>query len=201
MTPPTTNPVPTLGIIELTSIAKGLLVCDLMLKKAKVRLLRSGPVGCGKFMILVTGDEADLQEAVDLGREQAEPFLVSWTLIPNLHPQVLSALEGRKHPGNPTDAVGIIEGRALAALIQAGDRAVKTAAVLLFELTFDLDLGGKGYFTLGGSLADLDVAMDSAKAYLLSEDAFIHSEILARPHERVRVLVHERLESQCFSRG
>lgn len=51
MAPPTTHPAPTLGIIELSSIAKGLLVCDLMLKKAEVRLLRSGPVGCGQWVV------------------------------------------------------------------------------------------------------------------------------------------------------
>lgn len=200
MASPVTNPVPTLGIIELSSIAKGLLVSDLMLKKAEVRLLRAGPVGCGKFIIHVTGDEADLQEAVEEGRDKADPFLVSWTFIPNLHAQVLSALQGRKNPGTPTDALGIVEAQALAALVQAADRAVKTTAVRLQELTFDLDLGGKGYFTLTGDLAEVEAALASAEAFLQSENAFVQSEILARPHERIRKLVHEGLESLCFSR-
>lgn len=199
MASPTTNPVPTLGIIELSSIAKGLLVCDFMLKKAEVRLLRAGPVGCGKFMIYVTGDVADLQEAVEEGRDKAEPFLISWTFIPNLHAQVLLALQGRKHAGARTDALGIVEGQALAALVQAADRAVKTTAVRLQELTFDLDLGGKGYFTLTGDQAAVEAALAAAEAQLRSAGAFIQSELLARPHERVRKLVHEGLESQCFS--
>ena len=193
------NLVPTLGIIELSSIAKGLLVCDLMLKKAEVRLLRAGPVGCGKFMIHVTGDEADLLEAVEEGRDKAEPFLVHWTFIPNLHAQVLSALQGKRSTVVPTDALRIIEAQALAALIQAADRAVKTTAVRLLELTFDLDLGGKGYFILTGELAEVEAALATAEAFLRQEGAFIQREVLARPHERIQALVHEGLESLCFS--
>ena len=63
---PSSAPIPTLGVVELSSIPKGLLVCDLMLKKAQVRVLRAAPVGCGKFLITLTGDEGSLQEAVDL---------------------------------------------------------------------------------------------------------------------------------------
>lgn len=200
MASPTPKPVPTLGIIELSSIAKGLLVCDLMMKKADVRLLRAGPVGCGKFMIHVTGLEADLLEAVEEGREKAEPYLVSWTFIPNLHPDVFMALHGQRKRGILTDALGIIEAQALAALVQAADRALKTTAVQLLELTFDLDLGGKGYFTLTGDLADVEAALDTAEAQLRQEGAFIQREILARPHERIQGFVLEGLESLCCSR-
>jgi microcompartment protein CcmL/EutN len=198
---PIANPVPTLGIIELSSIAKGLMVCDLMLKKAEVRLLKAGPVGCGKFMILVTGDEADLLEAVEEGRGRAEPYLVSWTFIPNLHAQVLFALQGRRSDVAPTDALGIIEGQALAALVQAADRAVKTTAVRLLELTFAPDLGGKGYFTFTGELAEVEAALATAEALLRDEGTFIQSEILARPHERIQGFVHDGMESLCSSRG
>lgn len=200
MATPKTKPVPTLGIIELSSIAKGLMVTDLMLKKADVRLLRAGPVGSGKFLIQVTGKEADLQEAVEEGRDKADPCLVSWTFIPNLHAQVLSALQGKRSLKVPTDALGIVEAQALAALIQAADRAVKTTAVRLLELTFDLDMGGKGYFTLTGDLAEVEAAVATAESLLRKEGAFIQSEILARPHERIQTLVHEGLESLCFSR-
>ena len=78
---PNNQTVPTLGLIELSSIAKGLLVCDFMMKKAEVDLLRAGPVGCGKFMIHVTGPEADLLEAVEEGRDKAEAVLVSWPVL------------------------------------------------------------------------------------------------------------------------
>lgn len=152
-------------------------------------------------MILITGDEADLQEAVEEGRFQADPFLVSWTFLPNLHAQVFTALEGKKNPGSGTDALGIVEARALAAMIHASDRAVKATAVRLVELTFDLDLGGKGYFTLAGNLAELEVSIATAVTVLQAENAYIHSEILARPHARVRDLVLQGLEGPCSSRA
>jgi len=170
---PNNQPVPTLGLIELSSIAKGLLVCDFMMKKAEVDLLRAGPVGCGKFMIHVTGPEADLLEAVEEGRDKADTYLVSWTFIPNLHPQVLAALQGRRSSMTRTAALGIIEGRALAALVHAADLAVKTTAVDLLELTFDLDLGGKGFFTLAGDLAEVEAALFEAETELALGGGFV----------------------------
>ncbi len=198
MATPNPNLVPTLGILELSSIAKGLQVADLMLKKAEVRLLKAGPVGSGKFMIHLTGDEADLLEAVEEGHLHSDPFLVSWTYIPNLHPQVLAALQKEKGTELTTDAVGIVEGQALAALVQAADRAVKTTAVRLLELTYNLDLGGKGYFTFTGDLSEVEAALASAEELLREEAAFVNSEILARPHDIIQGLVLEGLESSCF---
>jgi microcompartment protein CcmL/EutN len=187
----------TLGIVELSSIAKGLAVCDRMLKKAQIEVLRAAPVGCGKFLILVTGPEADLQESVQEGEQSADDFLVGWTFIANLHPMVHAALQRRGGAPAEVDAIGIFESASLAALVRAADGAAKVASVRILELTFDLDLGGKGFVTLTGSLHDVEIALDHAERHLSREGAFVHREILARPHAAVGTMVQAGLERAC----
>lgn len=190
MTPkPASAPIPTLGVVELSSIPKGLLVCDLMLKKAQVRVLRAAPVGCGKFLITLTGDEGSLQEAVDEGRAAAGAHLVAFSYLPNVHPAVVRALAGTAPAEAILDAVGALEAHSLAGLIRAADLAAKTAAVRLLELTFDRDLGGKGYFTLTGTLSDVEAALEAAERLLAAEGQLLHREIIARPHEGMDAIV------------
>ncbi len=193
MTPkPSSAPIPTLGVVELSSIPKGLRICDLMLKKAPVRVLRAAPVGCGKFLVTLTGDEASLQEAVDEGRAAAEPYLVASIVLPNVHPAVVRALAGGTPAAGALDAVGALEAHSLASLIRAADLAVKTADVQLLELTFDRDLGGKGYFTLCGELAEVEAALEAAERLVQAEGHPVQREILARPHEGMDAILRGR---------
>jgi microcompartment protein CcmL/EutN len=186
---PPSDVIPTLGVVELSSIPKGLLVCDLMLKKAQVRVLRASPLGCGKFLITLTGDEGSLLEAVEEGRVAAGPHLVACTYLPNVHPQVVGALAGNPPARAILDAVGVLEAHSLATLIRAADVAVKTAAVSLLELTFDRDLGGKGYFTLTGLLSDVEASLESAERLAVSEGHPVLREIIPRPHEGMDAIV------------
>ena len=45
-----------IGLIELSSIAAGFLVCDAMLKSADVELVLSRTICSGKYMVMIRGD-------------------------------------------------------------------------------------------------------------------------------------------------
>lgn len=190
--------IPTLGVMELSSVARGLVVCDAMLKKAKVRMLRAAPVGSGKFIVIVTGDEADLEEAVNEGVWVGDSHLIGWTCIPNIHPQVIAALRRQPVAETALDAVGILESSSLVAAIRGADLAVKAAGVQLLELTFDLDLGGKAYFILTGELAEVNAALEAGERQLRSEHAFVNQELIARPHGEMGAIVRCGQEKPCF---
>jgi microcompartment protein CcmL/EutN len=192
--------IPTLGILELASIARGLVVSDAILKKASVRLLRAAPVGSGKFLVILTGPEGDLLEAVEEGRGAGDLHLVGWTCIPNIHPQVVRALARQAPPRISLDAVGVLESSSLAALVQAADASLKMAAVELLELTYDLDLGGKGFLTLSGPLAEVEAALETGRQTLENLGAHVLHEIIPRPHEGLREVLLEG-GSTCFWRG
>jgi microcompartment protein CcmL/EutN len=181
--------IPTLGVLELSSVARGLLVCDAVLKKAHIRVLRASPVGSGKFIVILTGGEADLQEAMDEGISIGDSFLLGHTYIPQIHPQVVAALSRKARLEISLDSVGILESSSLASLIRGADVSAKTAQVQVVELTFDLDLGGKGYFTVAGELAEVLASVEAAESQLRSDGAFVAREVIARPHEGMTAIV------------
>ena len=49
------GPGPSLGILELSLIARGLVVADAMMKRAEVELLATRPVSGGKHLVVVAG--------------------------------------------------------------------------------------------------------------------------------------------------
>ena len=191
-------PIPTLGVLELTSVARGLVVCDAMLKKARVDVLRATPAGSGKFLVLLTGDEADLEEAVSEGLAVGEDHLVGWTCITNIHPAVVDALRRKPVAGGPLDAVGILESSSLTSAIRGADLAVKAAGVRLLELTFDLDLGGKAYFTLMGELSEVTAALDAGERQFRLDGTFLNRELIARPHADLGGIVLGSGGISCF---
>ena len=53
-----------LGLIELNSISRGILTCDVVVKKANIVFLSAGAVCPGKYMLAFYGAVADVEEAV-----------------------------------------------------------------------------------------------------------------------------------------
>ena len=87
---------PALGLLELESIAAGIEVGDAMAKRAPIELIRAGTVHPGKFLVLVGGDVADVEEALDAGRELGGLSVRDVTFLPNIHPDVVDGLRGMR---------------------------------------------------------------------------------------------------------
>ena len=56
-----------IGMVELSSIAKGIETSDYMVKAAQVDLLRSSTVCPGKYVVIVGGDTGDVKAAMQEG--------------------------------------------------------------------------------------------------------------------------------------
>jgi microcompartment protein CcmL/EutN len=149
---------PALALIELASIAVGIEAGDAMVKRAPVEVLRAGTVHPGRYLVLVTGEVADVEEAFRAGVEVGEAALVDTVLLPNVHAQVVGALRGERR-GGAGDALGVVETATVAATIEAADAGVKGAAVELLELRLADGLGGKGYLLFDGSVSDVEAAV------------------------------------------
>lgn len=59
------------GILELSSIAKGMETGDAMLKSANVELLVSKTLCPGKFLLMLGGDVGAVQQAINSGASLA----------------------------------------------------------------------------------------------------------------------------------
>ena len=73
---------PALALVELSSIARGHRVADAMLKRAPVRLMRAEPVSPGKFLVLVEGDVAAVDESFRVGADVAGDRAVDKLFLP-----------------------------------------------------------------------------------------------------------------------
>lgn len=173
-----------IGLIELSSVAAGYQVADTMLKAGHVHLLLSRSICSGKYMVLVGGETAAVQAAVQAGAEVADGSLIASFVIPNVHPEVFAAL-GRSQPVQPTGALGIIESFNVASLIEAADAAAKAAAVTLLELRLAMALGGKAFCTLTGDVSSVEAAVMTARRVLSEAGVLVNAVVIPRPHPDV----------------
>jgi microcompartment protein CcmL/EutN len=172
------------GLIELSSIAAGFQVADTMLKAGNVRLILSRSICSGKYMVVVGGDTASLTAAVEAGCAAADGCLIDSFVIPNLHPEVFSAL-GRTQTAEPNGALGVIESFNVATLIQAADTVAKTSSVQLLEVRLAMAMGGKAFCSMTGDVSSVEAGVAAGRAVLAEAGMLVNSVIISHPHPDV----------------
>jgi microcompartment protein CcmL/EutN len=150
---------PALALLELDSIAAGIEAGDAMAKRAPIDVLRAGTVHPGKYLVLVGGAVADVEEALEAGREVGASSVLDAVLIPNVHPELVAGIRGERRAA-AGEALGIIETATVAAILEAADAGLKGAHVRLLEIRLADDLGGKGYLLFDGAVADVEAAVE-----------------------------------------
>ena len=75
-----------LGMLELCSVAQGLVVQDYMLKKAHISLRWARAYNPGKYVIFIEGGEEEVYESLKKGKEIAQDFLIDSLNLPHPHP-------------------------------------------------------------------------------------------------------------------
>lgn len=173
-----------IGLIELSSIAAGYLVSDAMVKAASVKILEALPICPGKFIVLVGGEVADVNNAVEVGEEIAEDALVDSFVIPRVHPQVFAALNAVSQ-FDRIGALGVVETFTIAAGIVAADEAVKTAAVDLVEIRLSRGQGGKAFFTLTGDVAAVKAAVEAGIEKIIDSGMLLKHVVIPSPHQEL----------------
>jgi microcompartment protein CcmL/EutN len=177
---------PAIAVLEFSSIAVGVLAGDAMVKRAPVEVTYAGTVHPGKYLVLVGGDVACVEESHAAGLDAGREVLIDQILLPAVHPEVVRVLRGMR--GRVTrEGLGVVETTTAAAAVGAADRGLKGAEVDLVELKLADRLGGKAYCVFSGAVADIEAAVDAAVDGLPSPEALIarvvipdfHPEMLA----------------------
>ncbi len=172
-----------LGLVELCSVARGVLTCDAMVKKASISLVHAGSTHPGKYGILFRGGVDEVYESLVAGRSVAADSLVDWLFLPNPDVGLLAMLDGDLHP--KPDAVAVLETYSMAATIRAADAALKAADVRPLHIRLARDLGGKGFFVMTGALHDIEAAVLAGRD-AAGESMLAGCEIVANPHPDLR---------------
>ena len=182
------NPLPlnpALACIELSSIARGIKMCDEMAKRAEIRVLQSVTICPGKYVVVIGGEVEEVRQSYARGLEVGGPAVVDQLILPNAHPQLIPAIEATSVI-DEVGAVGVVETFAVASAILAADAACKRAAVRLIELRLARGLGGKAFFTLTGDQADVEASVAAAEAILGDESGLLlRTEVIPRPHPQM----------------
>ncbi len=160
---------PAIALFELGSIAVGICTGDAMVKRAPVDVLYAGTVHPGKYLILVGGDVASVEEAVfaaDDAIDDCATHPIDRLLLPDVHPDVVAALRGHctsdRQEAAFGEAIGIFETATVCATLLGADHGIKGADVLLRDVHLADDLGGKAYCLFEGTVADVEAALERA---------------------------------------
>jgi len=170
-------------VLELGSIARGVVAADAMVKKARVQLVDARPVSPGKYLIVLAGAEAEVEEAWRAGLEAAGASTLDRLLLTNAHPGILPAIGGAAV--DAIDAIGVIECFSVAATIRAADAAAKAADVRLMEIRLANGLGGKGFLTLTGALDAVEAAVAAGAAAAAEGGMLAETVVIPAPHADV----------------
>ncbi len=172
---------PALGLLEFDSIALGIRAGDAMAKRSPVEVLRAGTVHPGRFLVLVGGAVAEVEEALAAGRAAGGGALVDELFLPSVHPDVVAALLGGRR-GGPGEALGVVETATVAAALAAADAGTKGAGAALAEVRLADGLGGKGYVLWSGPVTDVEAAVEAATRGLLRPELLLAAVTIAQLH-------------------
>ncbi len=172
---------PAIGLLELSSIAVGIFAADAMVKRSPVEVIYAGTVHPGKYLVLVAGEVAHVEEALPAGREAGTMALLDEIFLPDAHPHVTEALRGQRRDGG-RDALGVVETSTVAAIVGAADRGVKGASVELQEIRYADDLGGKAYCLFDGPVSDVEAAVELAVGGLARPELLVSQVVIPRIH-------------------
>lgn len=177
---------PAIALLEFDSISAGIVSGDAMVKTSPVGAIYAGTVHPGKYLVLVGGDTASVEIALATGRDLGGRHVTDWVFLPDIHPDVMSAVTGNASLAHlAAEALGIVETSTVAAAIDAADAGVKTAEVKVSSVRLADGLGGKGYVLFSGVVAEVEAAVESAVARVGPHGTLVRSDVIARLHEEM----------------
>ncbi len=175
---------PALGIVELSHIARGIVVADAALKRAAVDLFASRPISGGKHLIFMQGEVAVVEESMDAAVGRAGKSLLDRLMLPFAHAQLWSMMpDPVVGSGWQGESVAIVETSTICAAVGACDAAAKAADVHLCDMRLGEGIAGKAFFTMSGDLTQIEAARDAAVH--VAGDRLLHVELIAQPASEI----------------
>ena len=174
-----------IGLLEFNSIAQGVNAADVMLKAGEVELVTAMTVCPGKYVALVGGDVAAVENAVKQGIQSDEGSVVESLVIPNVHPNVFPAITCTSKVDHIA-ALGVIETFSIANCIVVADAAVKAAEVILMELRMGMGIGGKAFVSMTGEVAEVEHAVKIGTEIAVEKGWLTKSVVIPSPHQLLR---------------
>ncbi len=180
--------VDVIGILELSSIAEGFMTLDTVVKESPVTILKAEVINPGKFLIMITGDVASVETAMDAGINTAAKSIIDHIFLTNLDSRIIPAIKSCRAP-EEWDAIGLLETNSVAAAVEAADICVKEADIHIVGIVTGNEAGGKALLKISGAIGDIDTAMSSAVAVVSEKGQLCRDIIIPGPHGDIKGFV------------
>ena len=173
-----------IGMVEFSSIARGIYAADQMVKISEVEIVTAQTICPGKYIALVEGDVAAVQDSVHIGEKFAGEYFVDSLVIPNVHHGIFPAITGATMPEHVT-ALGIFETFSVATMITAADQILKAAELEAIEIRLGTGLGGKSFFTFTGDVAAVETGVEAGRGVAETKGLMVDAEVIPSPSDRL----------------
>ncbi len=150
-----------IGVVEFSSIGKGIESLDAMLKCADVSVVDSKMVCIGKYFVVITGEVAAVTDSLNAGKEIAGSFVIGAKVIPSVAEGVLEKINAVLVKDG-IQSLGILETRDLSYGLYGANYIKKSSSVDLLRVSMSLGLGGKCIVLFTGDVASVQNALDVA---------------------------------------
>ena len=196
---------PALGLLEISGIATGIYCADAMIKCAPITVLKSGTVHNGKYLILIGGSVASVEEAFYKGLAASGDEIIDHVLLPDVHEQVHDAILGQRADCRK-EAIGIVETASVAATIQSTDAAIKGTDVTIVEIRIADHLGGKAFSIINGEIEDVQIAVEIAQEKTTKPEFWLRKTVIPNLHQDIGAQIAQstyfgQLEVQQLAEG
>lgn len=177
---------PAIALLEFDSISAGIVAGDAMVKSSPVGSIYAGSVHPGKYLVLVTGDTASVELALETGVGIGATHITDSVFLPDIHPGVSRAIVGSETGASLRhEALGIVETVSVSAAIDAADAGAKAADVIISSVQLADGLGGKGYVLFSGPVSEVEACLEAAVSRTELHGALVRSDIIAQLHEEM----------------
>ena len=175
-----------IGLLELSSVARGFTVEDAMIKAAQVQVLMARTICSGKFLVAVAGDVAAVSASVEAGAAAGRGYIIEKRQITRVHPSIFPAITGTVYlDAGQARSLGIIETFSASSIIEVADAAVKTADVTLFRVHLAMALGGKGFVLMTGDVASVEAAVAAGSEIAGKDGILVDRQVIAAPSKEL----------------
>jgi len=181
---------PAIALIEYSSIATGILAGDTMLKKAPITVIKSGTVHNGKYLVLIGGSVASVEESYAKGLAIDPDNIIDSMMLPKVHQQLHDSILGSRLKCTK-ESLGIIEASSVSTMIKASDAGVKGANVNIVEIRLADDIGGKSFTIYNGSIEEIQAAVEIAKNAITSSEHWVNETIIPNLHADMKIQIDQ----------
>ncbi len=181
---------PAIALIEYSSIASGILAGDEMLKKAPITVIKSGTVHNGKYLVLIGGSVASVEESYAKGLAVDPDNIIDNMILSDINQQLHDCILGARMECTK-ESLGIIEASSVSTMIKASDAGLKGADVNIIEIRLADDIGGKSFTIYNGRIEEVQAAIEIAKKSVTVPDHWVNETIIPNLHSDMRIQIDQ----------